>query len=462
MKKYFLLFGIVFFSTSAFSQEVVGSWKGMLDIMGNKLPLVFHISKTDTVYTTKMDSPAQNAMGLPTSKTTFADDKLEIVATGLAIFYQGTLQGDSIVGTFNQGGIPFPLVLKKSDKPAFNRPQTPEPPFPYKTEEVLFHNKQEKIELAGTFTLPDSAGTFPAVVLIAGSGPNDRDETVFGHKPFLVIADYLTRNGFAVLRYDKRGVGESEGNFAKATLEDFAADAAAAIHYLKTRKEVDKSRIGLIGHSEGGIVAPMVASQNKDVAFTVLMAAPGLKGTEIVLEQNRLGLEALNMEPENVEKSMALLSDIVNGLTAWESTEAEQTVLRDRLSQLWEQLPLLVKLKLKKDPYVRSQFNQMVQPGYRSFLQTDPAGFLRKITCPTLVINGENDTQVNASANLKAIHIALQEAGNNDVEIKSYPNLNHLFQESTTGHADEYAEIEQTFSSEVLSDILNWLKQWTK
>ncbi|MDO5522517.1 MAG: alpha/beta fold hydrolase [Bacteroidia bacterium] len=461
MVKMFLLFIFSALSWAISAQSITGSWSGTLDIMGNKLPLVFHISKTDTAYVTKMDSPAQNALGLPTTRTSFAENKLEIVAGGLGIFYQGTLQGDSIAGTFNQGGIPFPLVLKQSGKPVLNRPQEPKPPFPYKTEEVKFSNKKDKIDLAGTLTIPDSAGTFPAVVLIAGSGPLDREETVFGHKPFLVIADYLTRNGFAVLRYDKRGLFRSEGDFAGATVQDFAADAEAAIRFLKTRKEVDKAAIGLIGHSEGGMVAPMVASKNRDVKFIVLMAAPGIAGTEIVLDQNRLSLESMNIEPENRERTLTMLAEILESLTTWENSAGEQTVLRDRLSQVWEQLPLMIKLKLKKEPYIRSQYNQMVKPGYRSFLKEDPAEYLQETDCPVFAINGEKDTQVLADKNLEAIKSALEKGGNYRYETKKYSTLNHLFQESETGLPDEYGKIEQTISPEALDDMLNWMKRQT-
>lgn len=462
MKKNITLVFLFLLCISASAQEITGSWSGILNIMGNKLPLVFHISKTDSIYTSKMDSPAQNALGLPTSKTSFIENKLEIVATGLGIFYQGTLQGDSISGTFNQGGMPFPLVLKQSDKPVLNRPQEPKPPFPYKTENITFINKKDKIELAGTFTIPDSTGTFPVVVLIAGSGPQDRDETIFGHKPFLVIADYLTRNGFAVLRYDKRGIGQSKGDYDRATVQDFTVDTEAAINYLKTRKEVDKSAIGLIGHSEGGMVAPMVASKNRDVKFIVLMAAPGVQATKIVLAQNRLSLESMNIEPENMERTLTMLDEIFESLTTWENSPVEQTILRDRLSQVWEQLPLMIKLKLKKESYLRNQYNQMVKPGYRSFLKVDPAEFLQKTNCPVFAINGEKDTQVLFDKNLNAIKSALEKGKNYRTETKSYPNLNHLFQESETGNVDEYGEIEQTISPEVLSDITVWMKKQLK
>ena len=245
-------------------------------------------------------------------------------------------------------------------------------------------------------------------------------------------------------------------------MQDFTADAESAINYLKTRKEVNKSAIGLIGHSEGGMVVPMVASKNRSVKFIVLLAAPGVKGTEIVLEQNRLGLAALNMEPENLDKSLKLINELLYDLTKWENTEVERTVLRDRLSQLWEQFPLLVKLKLKKDPYVRNQFNEMVKSGYRSFLKTNPADFLQKVKCAVLAINGEKDTQVSADVNLNAIKTALDMSKNYRYEIKKYPNLNHLFQESETGNLDEYGEIEQTISPEVLEDITVWLKKQVK
>lgn len=444
---------------SVSAQEITGAWSGSLDIMGNKLPIVFHISGTDSSYTAKMDSPAQNAFGLPTTKTSFIENKLEIVATGLGIFYRGTLAGDSIAGTFSQGGMAFPLVLKQPDKPVFNRPQDPKPPFPYKAEEVTFTNKKEKIELAGTLTVPDSAGTFPAVILIAGSGPNDRDETVFGHKPFLVLADYLTRNGFIVLRYDKRGIGQSKGDHARATTRDFAADASAAFQFLRTRKEVDKAAIGLIGHSEGGVIAPMVAAKNQEVKFIVLLAGMGTSGMETVLFQNRSELEALNMEPENRARTLNMIRETLESLSAWEGTEADRTTLHDNISQLWEQMPLLVKMKLKKEPYVRQQFNAMSSPWFRGFLNENPAEYLQKVKCPVLAIHGEKDTQMLAETNLEAIKRALEKGGNPRHEIKSYPNLNHLFQECETGRADEYGKIEQTFSPDVLSDITVWIKK---
>ena len=462
MKKNILITLLFFFSVSVFSQKITGNWLGTLDIMGNKLRIGFHIEKTDTEYKTKIDSPDQGAFGLPTTQTTFANDTLKIDASGLGISYTGALQGDSIHGTFAQSGLQLSLVLKKTEKPAFNRPQEPQPPFPYKTEEVVFQNKKARIDLAGTITLPDSAGTFPAVILVHGSGPHDRNETILGHKPFFVLADYLTKNGIAVLRYDKRGVGESKGDFATALTSDFADDAAAAVDFLRTRKEIDKKCIGIIGHSEGGIIAPMVAASNRNIAFIVLMAAPGIKGIDIIMAQNENAMKRQNMEPENIETLQKINREIFESLADWEGTETNRTILRDNLNRLWEKLPLLVRLKMNKDQYIRNNFNAIIRPWYRNSLQINPETYLTKVSCPVFAINGEKDTQVIALNNLTTIKKALKKGKNYRYETKTYPNLNHLFQTCETGEADEYGRIEQTISEEVLGDITSWIKRHAK
>ncbi|MFA6644521.1 MAG: alpha/beta fold hydrolase [Bacteroidales bacterium] len=448
-----------------YSQEIIGSWTGSLKIQETSLRLVFNVSMKDSVLISTFDSPDQGAFGLPTTRTTYSesDKKLEIIASGLGIFYRGILDNDSIVGTFNQGGIPFPLTLRKTIKEVVHKPQTPIEPLPYISEEVTIPDKsQNKVSLSGTLTLPDSTGIFPAIILIAGSGPNDRDETIFGHKPFYLLSDYLTRNGFAVLRYDKRGVGKSTGDYSKATISDFVTDASNALEYLKSRKGIDSSKIGMLGHSEGGIIAPMVASKSSDVKFLVLLAAPGTKGIEIVLDQNENSLKHQGIEPETINRLQLTNREIFESLLVWSGSENDRTALRDRLSYLWEQLPILIKLKLEKEPYLRAQFNAMITPGYRSFLATDPKDYLSLVSCPVLAINGENDVQVPALKNLEAIKHHIQKGGNYKVETKSYPMLNHLFQESITGQPDEYAKIDQTISPQVLSDITNWIKSKTE
>lgn len=461
MNKTILLLTFLIMSATISSQDISGSWTGNLKVQGTSLRLVFNIVKNDSTFTSTMDSPDQGAFGLPTNRTSFTDNKLEIVATGLGIFYRGMLEGDSINGTFSQGGIPFALTLKRVNELVINRPQTPATPLPYISEDITIINKKEDIVISATLTLPDSTGIFPAVVLIAGSGPNDRDETIFGHKPFFVISDYLTRNGYAVIRYDKRGVGKSTGSFSQATIKDFVDDARIVVEYLKGRKEIDSSRIGLLGHSEGGIIAPMVASESTDVKFLVLMAAPGTNGIEIILDQNENSMNYQGFEPETIQRIQITNKELFESLLDWTGSENDRTALRDNLTNLWEQLPLLVKIKIEKEPYLRSQFNSMITPGYRSFLATKPESYLVKVSCPILAINGENDVQVPAEKNLEAIKQLTEKSGNFKVETKLYPKLNHLFQESVTGQPNEYQNIEQTFSPQVLSDITNWLKRQT-
>ena len=281
MKKFFLLILGFFCLNTVFAQEITGDWNGVLSIQGMKLRLVFHVTKTDAGFTAAMDSPDQGAKGIPMTSAKFENNVLTLEHTAAKIVFSGTLDKMGFVtGNFVQGGMTFPLMLTKKEvvieKP--KRPQDPVKPYPYNSEDITFVNNKDSITLAGTFTYPTGKGKFPVVVLITGSGAQNRDEELMGHKPFLVLSDYLTRNGIAVLRYDDRGSYASKGNFAKATTADFARDVEAAVQYLKTRKEVNSKKIGLIGHSEGGLIAPIVAAGNKDVNFIVMMAGPGISG----------------------------------------------------------------------------------------------------------------------------------------------------------------------------------------
>lgn len=453
---------LLLISSGIFAQEpIVGSWEGTLHIQNKALRIRFRIEASDSLYHSRMDSPDQGAFDLPTTRTSFRDNKLEIIASGLGLFYRGTLLQDTIEGTLNQGGMPLPLNLYRFVKTAPDRPQTPQEPFPYAAEELLIPAGDGDRVLGATLTLPAGKGPFPAVMLIAGSGPNDRDETVFGHKPFLVIADHLTRQGFAVLRYDKRGVGKSTGNFSTATIEDFANDARAVVNYLKQQEEIDPDRIGLLGHSEGGLVSAMLAAGNRDIAFAVLMAAPGTTGMEIVLDQNQISLTHQGVEPETIEELQKLNRETFGMLLEWKGTEEDRTALRDQLSRFWNKLPLLVRMKVEKEAFLRSQFNAMTMPGYLSFLRANPSLYLKEVTCPLLALNGEKDTQVPAVKNIRAITSALEIAGNKNVETRIYPGLNHLFQECITGLTDEYAKSEQTLAPVMLNEVGEWLKEVT-
>lgn len=449
-----------------YSQEISGTWQGALNVQGTKLEIVFHIEKQTDGYTSLMDSPTQGAFGIPTTKTTFDNGKIEIVLSNLAIFYQGTLANDTIKGVFNQNGMPFPLSLYKAEKKTQLRPQEPKEPFPYKVEEIVFANKKEKIELAGTLTLPQQKGKkHPAVVLIAGSGPNDRDETIFGHKPFWVLADYLTRHGIAVLRYDKRGIGESKGEYFLATTQDFADDAEEAIDYLKTRKEIDPSNIGLIGHSEGGIIAPMIAAKNGDVSFIILMAGLGVSGVDLSLAQNQFAFNKTSLSKEEKEHLNEMLKDIYNSVLTWDGyvgSETERTLLKEELAVLWENLPAEIQSTVLKDTFIEKTTANIATPWFRHFLLTNPSDYLKNVSLPVLAINGENDTQVEYKTNLGLIENALKKGKNKHYTIKTYPLLNHLFQESTTGEIEEYGKIEQTISPKVMEDITKWIEGQVK
>ena len=447
-------------SITIFSQQITGTWQGVLKVQGVELEIVFHIEEQNSEYISLMDSPTQGAFDIPTTKTTFKNNQVEIVVANLAAFYQGKLTNDSIKGTFNQAGMSFPLTLVRTEKKEHLRPQEPKAPYPYDVEEITFTNTKEKIDLAGTITLPKESKKSAVVILIAGSGPNDRDETIFAHKPFWVLADHLTRQGIAVLRYDKRGVGESEGEYFIATTKDFADDVEAAISYLKTRQDIDTMNIGLIGHSEGGIIAPMVASRNSDVKFVVLMAGLGVTGTELVLAQHQHEFDKLSLTDGNKDKLNDNLIDLYSNVQNWTEyagNDEERQQLKKDLQALWDNLALKTQGETQKETFIKQTTAKIISPWFRYFLKIDPTEFIQNLSIPVFAINGVNDRQVEYQSNLYGIEKALMRGNNKHYLIKSYPNLNHLFQESTTGEINEYGEIEQTISPSVLSDIEDWI-----
>jgi pimeloyl-ACP methyl ester carboxylesterase len=446
-----------------FSQSITGTWNGVLDIQGMaKLRLVFHIQEENGVYTATMDSPDQGASGIPTQGVTYEHPTVTIDMSALGAKYVGAVAEDfsAINGTFTQAGLILELKLGREEieKEVQNRPQEPKPPYPYYEENVTFENKSAGVTLAGTFTRPDKKGKYPVVVLVSGSGPQNRDEELLGHKPFLVLADHLTRQGIAVLRYDDRGVGESTGRFSTATSEDFASDALAAVAFLKTRKDVDKKHIGIAGHSEGGLIAPMCAAKSKDVAFIVLLAGPGVDGGEILLSQTELIERAEGYSEDRIARDVDNMAKTLQMVR----TESDTDQLRQELTKLFKEtlaaLPEEERIEEGSiDTYVKNQVDQMASPWMRFFIQYDPKTSLKKVTCPVLAINGEKDLQVDPKLNLPAIEAALKMAGNTRYEVIELPGLNHLFQESATGSLSEYAQIEQTFSPVALEVVSNWI-----
>jgi uncharacterized protein len=438
---------------------IEGIWLGTIVAPGDiKLRIQLHIERDATgALSVKMDSLDQGANGIPIPKATLNDSAFHFEIPAGGITYDGTLNSakDGITGTFTQGGVAQPLNFKHFQQlpPAPKRPQDPVKPYPYIEEDVSYPNpKAPQVTLAGTLTLPRGTGPFPVALLICGSGPHDRDEALLGHRPFLVISDYLTRHGIAVLRYDKRGIAKSTGNYALATTSDFATDAEAGLAYLKTRKEIDPHRIGLVGHSEGGAIAPMVASRNSDIAWIVLLAGPGLRGDQILYLQQTLIATASGVKEADVAKVYALNSKLY-AVTAAEKNPAN-------LSADLEAVLLADDDGRKMSPAQRaSAIQQLSSPWLREFLTYDPIPALQHTKCPVLALNGEHDLQVPAKQDLAAIRKALQDGGNKDFQVTEVPGLNHLFQHSATGVPSEYGNITETFSPEVLELMTNWVRK---
>jgi len=453
MKKAVFFLAVILFSFSVSAQEITGQWNGFLKVPGGQLALVFNISKNENGYSTTMDSPDQGAKGIPVAITKFENATLKLEIPSARIVFEGVLnQYNMIVGTFSQSGQTFPLNLSKEklEKEIVKRPQEPQKPYPYYTEEVTFENKIDKNVLAGTLSLPKKEGKFPVVILISGSGAQNRDEEILDHKPFLVLADYLTKKGIGVLRFDDRGVAKSTGDFKKATTFDFANDVRAAVNYLQTRQEIDKNKIGLIGHSEGGIVAPIVAENSKDIKFIVLLAGSGLRGDQLMLLQKEMIERQKGASENEIQKSQEIFKGAYDIIVASSSNDVN---LKSKAFNY-------LKSKLgdtANDTQISALSSQITSPWLIGFLKLDPALFLEKVKCPVLALNGEKDLQVPAEINLEAIKKALAKGGNKNVTTKKIPNLNHLFQECQTGAVDEYATIEQTFSPTALEEISSWI-----
>ena len=336
MKKPTLILIVILTALSTYAQDITGQWNGLLKVQGIQLRVVFNISKTVTGFSSTMDSPDQGAKGIPVTSTSFENSVLKLTVTNLGVEYEGTLtKNNNITGTFRQAGQSFPMVLsrEKIEKEKIVRIQEPTAPFPYYSEDVKFANTVDKIMLAGTLTLPGKEGIFPVVILISGSGPQNRNEELMGHKPFLVLADHLTRKGIAVLRFDDRGTAESTGDFKKATSMDFARDVESAIKYLQTRKEVNKNQIGLIGHSEGGIIAPMVAAESKDIHFIVLLAGTGIRGDQLLLLQQELIGKASGISDADLQKYKGINKGVFDIILKTNNDQSLKTELTTYLNR---------------------------------------------------------------------------------------------------------------------------------
>jgi pimeloyl-ACP methyl ester carboxylesterase len=458
------LLAALFIMTSISAQSQIpqfpeGNWQGTLDTGMGKIRLVFHITRSpDGKLTGAMDSPDQGAFGLAFAEVVATSDAVQMKLAAPVASFAGTSNAErsEISGFWEQGGAKLALALQRAtgdEDAAPARPQTPKPPFPYRSEDVTYPSKAADVQLAGTLTLPQTGGPFPAVLLITGSGAQDRDETILGHKPFWVIADYLTRNGIAVLRVDDRGTAKSTGNFAAATTADFVDDAAGSVAWLRTRKEIDGERIGLIGHSEGATVGPMLAVRDGHIAFIVMLAGIAVPGRDVLKAQRAAIAKASGLDDAEVavnEARVEKFASLATGPTP--PTDAEIQAAVDRgLTTLPEAA------RKGAEPALRGQARMMASPWMRFFYTFDPAPVLGKLTIPVLAINGSLDTQVVPSQNLPVIAACLEKAGNRDYEILKLPGLNHLMQTVKTGAPQEYAATEETMAPVVLDSVTTWI-----
>lgn len=446
---------------------IAGIWLGQIEASGLKLRLGLKVNQqADGKLTAKLDSLDQAAHDLPIDSITSDKGLVRFQAAKLGLSYEGKLaaDGSEIVGEVKQGPAVYPVTFKRVDKlPSLGRKQDPQKPYPYTEEEVSYENTLDKVKLTGTLTLPNSKVPAPAVILITGSGPQDRNETIMGHRPFLVLADHLTRRGIAVLRVDDRGVGGTSPGPPTATSENYADDVLAGVAYLKTRKEINPSQIGLIGHSEGGMIGPIAAAKSKDVAFVIMMAGIGQTGRDAILMQNDLLTKAGGATPESTAQVRKVFERLFNILKVEKDNAIAEQKMREFVKS--EVAAMTDEHKKAFAPVLQTIEAQMPlysSHWFRYFLLFDPTVFLEKVSVPVLALVGDKDLQVPPKENLVLIEAALKKGGNKNYTTLLLPGLNHLFQSSTTGLPSEYGKIEETISPTALQTISDWILKQTQ
>jgi pimeloyl-ACP methyl ester carboxylesterase len=446
------------------ANRLLGYWNGDLEMNGAvvlRVGLEFAPAPCGQVYAT-MDSPDQGANDLPFTALSLSSDSLRFAMAYLDGTFAGVLSADSarITGKWAQAGSSLDLKVARGDSAVVRRPQEPAPPFPYDTVPVTYENREGGVTLAGTLTVPRGEGPFPALLMITGSGAQNRNETIMGHKPFLVLADHLTRAGIATLRVDDRGVGGSTGNTMTATIADNAADALAGVAFLKSRPKIDPRRIGLLGHSEGGWVAPLAATQSKDIAFLVLLAGPAVTGEEIRFAQDSVIALLSGGSLEDVAASRVMSQAMYDALKA----EPDDSLALDRMIAAAEGTydRLTPAQRARVDSAVagmdlRQAFRPMATPWYRYLLTYDPRPVLAQVTVPVLALYGEKDVQVPPGQNVPPMEAAFRSAGNRRATVRVFPGLNHLLQHAESGLPAEYGRIEETMAPDVLAAIADWI-----
>ncbi|MBL8890078.1 MAG: alpha/beta hydrolase [Planctomycetaceae bacterium] len=440
-----------------------GSWTGALDVGAIRLRLVFNLIVSDETILATLDSPDQGAKGIPLDSVAVDGRTIRIASTKMKAVFAGSLNdaNNKIEGTWSQGGREFLLVLDRAAGPSERlRPQTPHPPFPYQVEEVLYPHQTGKFHLAATLTIPHNKGLSPAVILVSGSGAQDRDETIFEHRPFAVWADHLTKCGMIVLRVDDRGVGGTgtDGSPDDDTTSDFATDVRSGLAYLRSRNEVDPKRIGIIGHSEGALIGTMVAAEDPGIAFLVLLAGPGVPGHQLLALQSEKIARASGASDEAIANLGALQAKIFSIIRDQPDVEAGKREARNiLLSEYTKLTDDERKLAGSAEAFVEQHSTVVGIPWFRYFLTFDPQTVFAQVKCPVLALTGEKDLQVPPEQNLPAIEEGLLQGRSHDVTVKELPSLNHLLQTATSGLVTEYGEIEETIAPVALKEVSDWL-----
>lgn len=462
MRKNFLVLIIASLSFCLQAQEndLSGSWRGSLDVMGQKLPLEFHFEQVEDGWKGTADSPAQGAKGLLLKNILFNGLMASWEFEQIPAMYEGVLVGDTLKGNFTQSGTLFPLELRRipegAEDAALARPQEPKPPFEYEELETSFVTGAGRIKLAGTITKPKGAGPFPAVVLVSGSGPQNRNGELMGHQPFWVISDYLTRQGIVVFRYDERGVGASEGDFMQATSYDLKDDAADAIAHLRKFPFVNQQKVGAIGHSEGGMIGWMLAAEGH-VNFLIAVAPPVVAIDQFMEQQTVDVLRSSGASEAVIDERLTLNKKVYATVKNTEKLSDLEENLQQMLQQHLSGLGVDEASVEEESVAIIKALGPSMTPWLFEFLKFSPESYIKEIQIPVYAAFGEKDIQVNAAVNAEALRKWV--VGREDLfEIVEYPNLNHLFQTAETGLVSEYATISETFNEKVLEDFVGWIK----
>ncbi len=432
-----------------------GHWEGSISLPTGELVIKVDLTQQGNALAGTIDIPLQGAAGLPLDRFHIEDDGVRFLIKGVPgdPTFNGKLANGEISGDFVQGGASYPFTLGREEVAPPKRPQDPTPPYPYDEREVTYANGD--ITLTGTLTIPKGDGKHPAALLITGSGAQDRDEALLGHRPFLVIADYLTRAGIAVLRVDDRGVGGSTGDVSESTTADFAGDVLVGVRFLSTQQRIDSDKIGLIGHSEGGVIGPLAASQSSDIAFVVMLAGTGVPGSEVLPRQLERMANADGVPQEKIEKQLELQQKLLALLASEKSNDEIEAPFREVVAAQVDMAGGAP--DAQREQVIEQAVTQTLTPWFRFFVKYDPRPALEQVSVPVLALNGSLDTQVDAEQNLPEIAKALAKGGNTDFTVRVLPGLNHLFQHATTGTLAEYAAIDETFDPETLELIGEWI-----